>query len=123
MLLDSNLIIYAARPEHGALRDFIAREVPCVSVISKVETLGYHELTGQEKQFLEEFFKAAGVLPVSHSAIAEAIRLRQQRRISLGDALIAGAALSHGVPLATHNTEDFAWVEDLDVVDPLANKS
>ncbi|WP_263809710.1 hypothetical protein [Salinibacter sp.] len=69
MLLDSNLIIYAARPEHGALRDFIAREVPYVSVISKVETLGYHELTGQEKQFLEEFFKAAGVLPVSHSAI------------------------------------------------------
>ena len=63
------------------------------------------------------------MLPVSHSAIAEATRLRQQRRMSLGDALIAGTALSHGLPLATHNTEDFAWIEALEVIDPLANKS
>jgi len=43
--------------------------------------------------------------------------------MSLGDALIAGTALSHGLPLATHNTKDFAWVEELEVIDPLANKS
>lgn len=123
MLLDSNLIIYAAQPEHEALRDFIAREVPCVSVISKVETLGYHELSEHEKQVLQEFFEAADVLPVSQSAIAAAIRLRQQRRMSLGDALIAGTALSHGLPLATHNTEDFAWIEELEVVDLLSDES
>ncbi len=28
MLLDSNLIIYSSQPEHGALRRFIAEEVP-----------------------------------------------------------------------------------------------
>ncbi len=123
MLLDSNLIIYAARPEHEALRDFIAREVPCVSVISKVETLGYHGLGENEKRFLQEFFDAADVLSASQSMIDAAIRLRQQRRMSLGDALIAGTALSHGLPLATHNTEDFAWIEELEVVDPLANQS
>jgi len=123
MLLDSNLIIYAARSEHEALRDFIARQVPYVSVISKVETLGYHELSAHEKRFLEEFFNAADVLPVSQSAIAEAIRLRQQRRMSLGDALIAGTALTHGLSLATHNTDDFAWVKELDIIDPLANES
>jgi len=123
MLLDSNLIIYASQPQHGALRRFIAREVPYVSAVSKVETLGYHELGEDEKQFLEEFFDAAEVLTVSGSAITVAIRLRQKRRMSLGDALIAGTALSHGVPLATHNAEDFAWIEELEVVDPLANES
>jgi predicted nucleic acid-binding protein len=123
MLLDSNLIIYASQPQHGALRRFIAREVPYVSAVSKVETLGYHELGEDEKRFLEEFFDAAEVLPVSGSAITVAIRLRQKRRMSLGDALIAGTALSHGVPLATHNEEDFAWIEELEVVDPLANES
>lgn len=123
MLLDSNLIIYAARSEHETLRDLIAREAPCVSVVSKVETLGYHDLSEQEKRFLEEFFEAADVLPVSQLAIAPAIRLRQQRRISLGDALIAGTALGHGLPLATHNTEDFAWIEELEVADPLTDES
>ena len=49
MLLDSNLIIYASRPEHSALRTFIARQVPFVSAVSKVETLGYPDLTEEEK--------------------------------------------------------------------------
>jgi len=122
MLLDSNLIIYASRPQHAALRTFIAREVPSVSAISKVETLGYPDLTEAEKQFLEAFFEAAEVLPVSQSAITEAIQLRQERRMSLGDALIGGTALSHNLRLATHNTEDFDWIEELEIIDPLAGE-
>ena len=108
MLLDSHLIIYASQPKRGALRRFIARKVLYVSVVSKVETLGYHKLDENEKRFLEEFFDAADILPVSQSAITAAIRLRQDRRMSLGDALIAGTAFSQDLPLATHNTKDFA---------------
>ncbi len=122
MLLDSNLIIYARQPKHGARRRFIACEAPYVSVVSKVEAPGYHELGEDEKQVLEEFFDAGKVRPSSGSAITVAIRLGQKRRMSLGDALIAGTALSHGLPLATHNVEDFAWIEELEVVDPLANE-
>jgi predicted nucleic acid-binding protein len=122
MLLDSNLIIYASRPQHATLRTFIAREVPSVSAISKVETLGYPDLTEAETQFLEAFFEAAEVLPVSQSAITEAIQLRQERRMSLGDALIGGTALSHDLRLATHNTEDFDWIEELEIIDPLAGE-
>lgn len=119
MLLDSNLIIYASRPEHSALRTFIARQVPFVSAVSKVETLGYPDLTEEEKQFLEAFFDAAEMFPVSQPVITQAIQLRQQRRMSLGDALIGGMALSRDLRLATHNTEDFAWVEELEIIDPL----
>lgn len=119
MLLDSNLIIYASRPVHSALRTFIARQVPSVSAVSKVETLGYPDLTEEEKQFLEAFFDAAEMLPVSQPVITQTIQLRQQRRMSLGDALIGGTALSRDLRLATHNTEDFAWVEELEIIDPL----
>lgn len=121
ILLDSNLIIYASRSEHEALRTFIAREAPFVSAVSKVETLGYHELGEQEKTFLNEFFGAAEVLPVSEGVIASSIQLRQRRRMSLGDALISGTALTHSLTLATHNTDDFHWIESLDLVDPIAN--
>ena len=121
MLLDSNLIIYASRPAHSALRTFIARQVPFVSAVSKVETLGYPDLTEEEKQFLEAFFDAAEMLPVSQPVITQTIQLRQQRRMSLGDALIGGTALSRDLRLATHNTEDFAWVEELEIIDPLGS--
>lgn len=122
MLLDSNLIIYASRPQHEALRTFIARETPSVSVVSKIETLGYHKLGEQEKKFLVEFFDAAEVLSVSQAVVTESIQLRQRRRVSLGDAMIAGTALSRNLTLATHNTGDFEWIESLGIVDPLVDE-
>jgi hypothetical protein len=83
-----------------------------VSVVSKVETLGYRELDTDEQAFLEDF-TAAVVLPVSQNVVEEAIRLRQKRRMSLGDALIAGTAVSHGLQVTTHNTDDFDWIDEL----------
>lgn len=35
MLLDSNIIIYAAKPEHIGLRELIAEKAPAVSAISQ----------------------------------------------------------------------------------------
>lgn len=119
MLLDSNLIIYASQPDHHRLRAFIARHAPNVSAISKVEVLGYSALTDDEKHFLEAFFEAAQVLPIGADVIDRAVALRQRQRISLGDALIAGTALASQLVLATHNTKDFGWIDELTVTDPL----
>ena len=68
MLIDSNIIIYAAKPEYGALRRFIAEKEPAVSAISYVEVLGYHQLTEQERQHFEAFFGFAGSAVVSGRA-------------------------------------------------------
>ena len=119
MLLDSNIIIYAARPEHEALRRFIAEHAPRVSAVSYVETLGYYRLDDEERQFLEAFFTAADVLPLTQPVLDEAVRLRQQRRMSLGDALIAATALVHGLRLVTRNVDDFRWVDGLNLLNPL----
>jgi predicted nucleic acid-binding protein len=119
ILIDSNIIIYAAKPKYVSLRKFIEMEVPFVSVVSKIETLGYHKLKAKERAFLEEFFNAATVLPISKEVVQQAIRLRQQRSTSLGDALIGATALSYELKLATHNTDDFDWIGELDLTDPL----
>ena len=118
MLLDSNIIIYAAQPDHEALRRFIADYAPWVSAVSYVETLGYHQLSDDEREFLEEFFAAAAVLPLSQDVLDEAVRLRQQRRMSLGDALMAATALVHGLQLVTRNVQDFQWIDGLDLLNP-----
>lgn len=118
MLIDSNIIIYAAKPEHGDLRRFIAERASAVSAISYVETLGYHKLTEAEREYLELFFAAADVLAISGDVLEQAVMLRQQRKMTLGDALIAGTALAHDLTLATRNTKDFDWINGLRSFDP-----
>ena len=60
------------------------------------------------------------VLPVTWAILDEAVHLRQIRRMSLGDALVAATALVHGLPLATRNTGDFDWIDGLTINNPLA---
>ena len=107
MLVDSSILIYASQPQYAQLRQFIADHVPAVSAVSYVEVLGYHQLDDEERQYLEEFFRLARVLPLSQAVLDQAVALRQQRKMSLGDALIAGTALVHGLTLVTRNVDDF----------------
>jgi predicted nucleic acid-binding protein len=118
MLIDSNIIIYAAQPEHAALRAFIGEHTPAVSAISYVEVLGYHKLTEQERLLLEGFFAAAPQLVLSQAVLEQAVKLRQLRKMTLGDALIAGTALAHQLTLVTRNTADFAWIAGLKLLNP-----
>jgi predicted nucleic acid-binding protein len=118
MLLDSNVIIYAAKPEHEGLRRLIAEHAPAVSAVSYVEVLGYHQLTGQEMRYFKEFFAAAPVLGIDSTVLEQAVRLRQLRKMTLGDALVAGTALAHSLTLVTRNTGDFRWIPNLSVLDP-----
>jgi len=120
MLLDSNIIIYAAQPEHAALRQFIKEHAPAVSVISYIEVLGYHRLNNDDRQFLEQFFQAAQMLLLSDGIVQWAVKLRQRRKMTLGDAIVAGTALAHERTLVTHNTEDFRWIDEIKLLDPLA---
>jgi toxin FitB len=118
MLLDSNIIIYALQPQYAFLRAFIAKHAPVVSAVSMIETLGYHRITPAEKLALEQFFSAGLVLPISGVVVERAIDLRQQKKLSLGDSLVAATALVHQKTLVTRNTTDFDWIEGLVVFNP-----
>jgi predicted nucleic acid-binding protein len=118
MLVDSNILIYAAQPTYAHLRQFIAAHAPAVSAISYVEVLGYHQLDEEERHYVEAFFRLARVLPLSQTVLEQAVALRQQRKMSLGDALVAGTALVHGLTLVTRNVEDFQWIQGLSLLNP-----
>jgi toxin FitB len=91
----------------------------CASSISIVETLGFHKLVPKDKIYFESLFELIRVYPVAPEVILKAVELRQQRRMSLGDALIGATALLHGFELYTNNTEDFSHIPSLTVVNPL----
>ena len=119
MLLDSNLIIYASKSEYDDLRNWMSQHPICVSALSQLEVLGYHRLTPEDRNFFVDFFSALPVLPITSEVIDQAIALRQQRKMSLGDATIAATALVKNLPIATHNIADFRWVPNLVVIDPI----
>lgn len=107
MLLDSNIIIYSALPDHAKLREFIRKNSPYVSEISKVEGMGYSTLTDEDLSYFQSFFEATTLIPISDAVISEAISLRQQRKMSLGDSIVAASAITNSFSLVTSNIKDF----------------
>ena len=67
---------------------------------------------------MEAFFRLAQVLPLSQAVLDQAVTLRRQQKMSLGDALVAGTALVHGLTLVTRNVEDFQWIQGLLLLNP-----
>ena len=119
MLLDSNIIIYSFQREFQYLQAFMKDNETGCSVISRVETLGYPYLSTDEKSYLERCFGTVTIFPVTHAVIDTAVTLRQQKKMSLGDAIIAATALEYQQTLVTRNVKDFDWVEGLKVVNPI----
>jgi len=60
MLIDSNIIILASKLQNAELLSKLKEyeAVIKVSVVSKIEVLGYHQLNQIQKKFLINFFSA-----------------------------------------------------------------
>lgn len=118
-ILDSNLLIYSAQEEFSFLRPLIRDKETYLSAVSKIETLGYSKLSADERQYFEDVFTSSTVLVVSNDVIDKATELRQQKKMSIGDAIIAANALLNDLELYTRNTKDFTHITGLTVVNPL----
>ncbi len=118
LLLDSNIIIYSTSPDHPTLAQFIEDHAPLASAISYVESLGFHRLTDRDRLLLERFFARARMLSIDGSVLHRAVLLRQQRKTSLGDSIVAATALVHDLTLVTRNVDDFRWIAGLRLLNP-----
>ena len=119
MLIDSNLIIYAVQAEYKKLREWIIDNEPSYSIISRVEVLGFARLQPIQKQALTDLLNNLELIYLNPSCYEIAIALKQQRKMSLGDALIAATCIENNKTLATRNTDDFKWIENFSVINPL----
>ena len=123
ILLDSNIVIYAAQPDYDGLRQLISEhEAAAVSVVSLIEIFGYPELDEEDNGIFQEMLRKVRILRLDENIVIRAIRLRQQRRIGLGDSIIAATAMEHDLILLTRNTRDFRWIDGLYLQDPLEER-
>jgi predicted nucleic acid-binding protein len=119
-LLDSNILIEATRPGSDALRAWLGGRVRFVSAISRLEVLGFHRIGEDERRDLEILLASTTEIDLSRAIIDRAVTLRQARKMTLGDALIAATALVNALPLATRNLKDFQQIDGLGLIDPPA---
>ena len=121
-LLDSNTVIYASQPDarFAVCRQWVEQEQVAISAISRVEVMGFHNLTQTDAEFLATVLRFVPQLPISDAVLDQAVKIRQQFRLKTPDAIVAATALEHGLALITAD-QGFRRVAGLIVIDPLAN--
>jgi len=119
ILFDTNIIIYSAQEEGAYLHDIFENEGGHYSVVTMVETLGFHKMDKRQEGYLKLIFQRLKPLPITDPIIFKAIELRQKRKMTLGDALIAATAVIHNCTLYTRNVKDFDWITDLQIHNPM----
>lgn len=123
MLLDSNIIIDAVEAQHAFLDRWVEDPEACLATVSRVEILGYrswHLLDHARRDRTEVLIGALIELPMDEQIVLRAIALRRQKKMSLADAIIAGTAVEHQLPLVTRNVKDFAAIPGLQIINPFS---
>jgi predicted nucleic acid-binding protein len=92
-LVDSNIIIYSALKEYDYLRNLFKGKNIFVSEISLLEVLGYSSVTKEQENYFDAVFSIVNKIPVSSEIIFEAIKLRKNNKLSVGDSIIAASAI------------------------------
>ena len=119
-LIDSNILIYSGEPQFAPiLLPFVTNPTNFVSIVSHVETLGYHSIKSKQVVYFENLFRILQTLSIDEMVVKEAIRVRQLKKISLGDAFIAATAIVHGLEIISRNTSDFSGISGLVVFNPI----
>ena len=121
-LLDTNTIIYylkAALPLKAMqLLHTVVDEQPIISIITKIELLGFNFKSIEEQIVTETFVNASLVLPLDERVAEHTINLRKLYKIKLPDAIIAATAIASELIIVTRNTNDFSEIKQLNFIDP-----
>lgn len=98
--------------------DKIINGIFYISIINKIELLGFAGITPDEERKFQDIIDAATVLNLTDDVVNKTIELRKANKIKLPDAIIAATALINNLTLISRNTADFKNIEGLVVVNP-----
>lgn len=121
-LLDTNILIYYladAIPSESLdeVEDMLTSSF-CISIITKIEFLGWKKHTPAGYEVAEYFIRSAEVYPLTERIADTSIHLRRTYGMRLADAVIAATAVVHDCALVTRNEDDFSRICTLEIVNP-----
>jgi predicted nucleic acid-binding protein len=120
-LVDSNVLIdyVAERFQSNQLKalDLIFDDALRISVITKIEILGYNGVPEEEARMIE-FLGDADIIPLSEEVVDRTILVRKAIKIKTPDAIIAASALVNDLTFITNNETDFKRIKGLKIFNP-----
>lgn len=120
-LIDTNSVIdYLSGklpPSAAVFMNVVIDAVPNVSVVTKIELLGFNA-PEQHYKTLSDFINDATVLDLNDNVIEASIQIRKKYKTKLPDAIIAATAIVYDLVLISRNISDFKNIEGLQMIDP-----
>jgi hypothetical protein len=119
-LIDTNITLYyfgqmlSAESESFLDKLFISSYY--ISIINRIELLGYNQINKEESKALNSFINNAEVIWLNESIVLKTIELRQKYNVKLPDAMIAASCLDNNYCLITNNVKDFSRIEGLKIL-------
>ena len=116
-LIDTNIIIYYLNdsiPEKKLVKiEKIYNESFNISILTKIEFLGWKYHTNEGYKVSEELISRANVYMINDQIADLAIDLKRKNSIKLADAVIASTAIVNKSILVTRNSDDFKMIKEL----------
>ena len=120
-LIDTNVVIdFSVNRLSESGRKLVMQCIdndPCISIITKIELLGFSLVTAD----IKDFVKSSLVIGLTDEIVDQTISLRKLHKIELPDAIIASTAIVSDFSLLTRNFSDFKRIKKLNVLDLYRN--
>ena len=91
--------------------------VPNLSVITKIELLGFNA-PDEHYKTLSNFISDYTVLDLTNNVVEASIEIRKKYKTKLPNAIIAATALVYNLVLISRNIPDFKNINELKVINP-----
>jgi tRNA(fMet)-specific endonuclease VapC len=122
-LADTDVLIdflVGVQPVTNQIADYIKAEQLQTTAVTSFELLSGADAS-KRGQAVRQLLDALNLLPLDRAAACHAAEVRRKldragQTIGMGDSLIAGIALAHGLPVFTRNRAHFERVENLELV-------
>jgi predicted nucleic acid-binding protein len=105
VIFDTNVLIYLSKNILNP--DKALTQIASISVITKIEALGFSFSKIEEHQLLRDICNELEIIALTDLIAVETIQLKATHRIKLPDAIIYSIALILNMPLLTNNIADF----------------
>lgn len=121
-LIDTNVAIYFLNgvlpPQSLPFMRSVFDSGVNLSVITKIELLGWSFPDDLSTHSAEQFVEASTIYSLTDEVVSQTIALRKFHKIKLPDAIIAATAIVYGLMLISRNDKDFISIPSLSYRNP-----
>lgn len=120
VIFDTNIVIYLSKKLLAPEKVFTENIMYSISIISKMELLGYAFNSNLEENYISELIDSLNVVALNEAVVNMTIAIRKNNRIKLPDAIIYATAQVMNGKLLTNNIADFEKINgNVELFNPL----